>query len=216
MGVNCHYAHGEKDLRKVTDPLPRTAPKRLDVFKSQGQHSTKSNFKTVLCKYYDQGSCKNMTNCSYAHGVHELREGAEFKSVSQPQNPQPAYNPPKENPDIIIKQLEFIMQRLEKLYPDSQPVYFSLKNARQLLQSNDYPMAADTLHRVMKNAETQGRNAEEHEKIIADAKKYGESLLSGAGVQDDNNYEKKKNFDESDNLKTANNNMGPSGLRYSN
>ena len=201
MGVNCHYAHGEKDLRKVTDPLPEGGPKKQDHFKPHGHNSTKSNFKTVLCKYYDQGSCKNASNCSYAHGSQELRDGADFKPGPSPTHPhQPAPAAPKENPAIIIKQLEFIMQRLEKLYPESQPVVFALKNARQLLQQNDYPMAADTLHRVMKTAESQGKNVELHEQIIAEAKKYGESLLKVTGPEEENNYEKKKIFDDSDNL----------------
>ena len=30
-------------------------------------------FKTALCKYFEQGNCRNGDRCAYAHGVEELR-----------------------------------------------------------------------------------------------------------------------------------------------
>lgn len=32
-----------------------------------------NNYKTVICKYWEQGKCKYQQNCSFAHGDSEIR-----------------------------------------------------------------------------------------------------------------------------------------------
>ena len=43
----------------------------------QGQNNnykkTYSNHKTVVCKFFERGDCKNENTCNYAHGVEELK-----------------------------------------------------------------------------------------------------------------------------------------------
>eukprot|EP00927_Polykrikos_kofoidii_P061277 TRINITY_DN56139_c0_g1_i1.p1 TRINITY_DN56139_c0_g1~~TRINITY_DN56139_c0_g1_i1.p1 ORF type:complete len:713 (+),score=107.23 TRINITY_DN56139_c0_g1_i1:282-2141(+) len=34
-----------------------------------------SGYKKVMCKYFQQGQCKQMDSCTFAHGVHELQGG---------------------------------------------------------------------------------------------------------------------------------------------
>jgi Zinc finger C-x8-C-x5-C-x3-H type (and similar) len=60
-GENCHFAHGEADLRKKTDPLPENIP--LVKFKTGGPPPINpaptvfpSNYKTVMCKFYEKGN----------------------------------------------------------------------------------------------------------------------------------------------------------------
>lgn len=50
-GNNCHHAHGEHELvSQETNPY----------------------YKSTLCSYFEQGHCSNK-QCSFAHGVEELR-----------------------------------------------------------------------------------------------------------------------------------------------
>ena len=67
VGARCHFAHGEKELRKVEDALP------IDV-QMKMMNIPYNNYKTVKCKYFDsEGQCKFGKNCSFAHGLDQLR-----------------------------------------------------------------------------------------------------------------------------------------------
>lgn len=201
MGPNCHYAHGVKELRKPNDPLPdAAAPPKPEPFKPGPAFGSKSNYKTVLCKYFAQGSCKNADKCSFAHGPAELRGGAEFKPAPEQSEPKPA----RENPEIITKQLDFIIQKLTEMYQKSQKVTFELKNARQLLQAGNYKSAADALHQIM-HQEDLAANASLHDEIIADAKRYGEKLqVTKPPGPEPSNYAN-AHFDKNEYYKSANN-----------
>lgn len=60
LGSICHFAHGEVDVRTVSDPLPSNIPQQTKVMCN--------NFKTVKCRYYERGFCKNQHACCFAHG----------------------------------------------------------------------------------------------------------------------------------------------------
>jgi len=49
------------------------------VFKTQ--QGTGGNFKSMLCKYYQNGFCKNEANCTFAHGEQEL-QGVQFSPIA--------------------------------------------------------------------------------------------------------------------------------------
>ena len=79
MGENCHYAHGHTELRDPTDPINVHAQKKIKELKKNKNteidpKNPKTNFKTVVCKYYAEGKCKYGDSCSYAHGSVELRQ----------------------------------------------------------------------------------------------------------------------------------------------
>jgi len=50
LGDNCHFAHGENELRAT------------------------KNYKTALCFGYQKGNCDHGDKCKYAHGEEELRK----------------------------------------------------------------------------------------------------------------------------------------------
>jgi hypothetical protein len=121
----------------------------------QHHNQTYSNYKTIKCKYFDLGSCKNGDKCSFAHGEVDLRAGSQ-----QPGNypPQQSYHPhvqegyqapafPALNESqIIFYQLSLIIQRLYELYPTNEVVQYHLKHAVDLLNSGNIDISADTLH----------------------------------------------------------------------
>ncbi len=111
MGARCHFAHGKEELRQASDvkflnyfniflktplfkPMPTTgnglnAEAKLKGSPIGGGYGMPySNYKTVKCKYYDQGfeksidffvyiwkagTCKYGENCSFAHGDVDMR-----------------------------------------------------------------------------------------------------------------------------------------------
>ena len=84
LGNRCHFAHGRSELRKIDDPLPQNTPylptSRLieTALKDENQDINFNpvvinNYKTVICKYWEQGKCKFNQNCSFAHGDVEVR-----------------------------------------------------------------------------------------------------------------------------------------------
>lgn len=108
-----------------------------------------SNFKTIRCKYFDQGACKNGDKCSFAHGDSELRSdhGHRDRHGSAPNQGYQQSNAP--NPDtenlILSRQLSFIIDRLMKLYEKNIEVSERLSAARRVLAQRNIKESADLL-----------------------------------------------------------------------
>lgn len=70
--------HDKNDLQSafilsVKDIKKRKSPKkRKKHHPSNSQVFPEWELKTVLCKFYKQGNCKNGIYCTFAHGEHEL------------------------------------------------------------------------------------------------------------------------------------------------
>ena len=76
LGNRCHFSHGKAELRRNNDPLPSNLP-LLPGVRQLDPHSNQpvilNNYKTIVCKYWEQGKCKYMHKCSFAHGDSDLR-----------------------------------------------------------------------------------------------------------------------------------------------
>jgi hypothetical protein len=55
LNNTCHFAHGPEELRQFSDPLPNQIPQVLP--------KVVNNYKSVKCKFFEQGFCKNQNNC---------------------------------------------------------------------------------------------------------------------------------------------------------
>lgn len=108
-----------------------------------------SNFKTIRCKYFDQGACKNGDKCSFAHGDSELRTD-HVNRDRHASAPNPGYqhstiqNPDPEN-QILTKQLGFIIERLGGLYEKDFEVSERLMTAKRVLAQKSIKESADLL-----------------------------------------------------------------------
>ena len=67
-GASCHFAHSEEELRRRDDKLPLEVQYKM-------MKLPYNNYKTQMCKFFEQtGHCQYSTNCTYAHGIAELRK----------------------------------------------------------------------------------------------------------------------------------------------
>lgn len=77
LGDRCSFAHGAAEIRKPHDVRARLRqPMPSSVASTPVQvmpKMTYSNYKTVPCRFYEQGTCKYGDNCTYAHGDGDKR-----------------------------------------------------------------------------------------------------------------------------------------------
>eukprot|EP00438_Fugacium_kawagutii_P002577 Skav219265 [mRNA] locus=scaffold1380:77928:89294:- [translate_table: standard] len=74
-GAECRFAHGAEEL-------PAGSAASAQALEEVQQPAAPA-FKTVLCKYFEQGHCSRGDECTYAHGIEELqtREAGTYKTV---------------------------------------------------------------------------------------------------------------------------------------
>ena len=180
LGAKCHFAHGKDDLRKLNDPLPQNAPmmpnskvqQQMPGMVNPMMMQNVNNFKTVICKYWEQGKCKYQHNCSFAHGNTDVRNG------NQAALNMNGYDPLKDpNIEYMMKlqQLNMIGSALEELYPNDQMIVNYVKNAMQMLATNNINGGAETLQKILYNSNASEEMKKKHEEIVQNAKKFAES-----------------------------------------
>ena len=177
MGPRCHFAHGQEDMRKPNDALPANTPMMPNSTKNPQNMSAPANplmvnnYKTVVCKYWEQGKCKYQNGCSFAHGDVEKR------AHDQPVMNMNGYDPLKD-PNIEmtmkIKQLSMIGEALLDLYPSDQVIKNYVTNAMQMQTSNNITGGAETLQKILYNQNLNEEMKRKHEEIVQNAKIFAE------------------------------------------
>lgn len=188
LGIKCHYSHGKEDMRKPNDPLPPNTPMMVNSAKTNPQQQNQGmpnpmsagNFKTVICKYWEQGKCKYGTNCTFAHGDPEKKGagmgGMGFNGGMQGQ--MPGYDPLKDpNIEYVMKlqQLNMIAGALSEIYPNDQTVDGYIRNAQQMLGMNNINQGAEILQKILYNNNVSEEKKKQHEEIVQSAKKFAEN-----------------------------------------
>ena len=187
LGAKCHYAHGKEEMRKPNDPLPQNTPMMVNSNKQPQQTNQGimnpmmvNNFKSVVCKYWEQGKCKYGTNCTFAHGDTDKKAGQMGgMGMGNGMSPQmPGYDPLKDpNIEYIMKlqQLNMIANSLEKIYPNDQTVEQYIRNAQQMLSMNNINSGAEILQKILYNNNVSEDKKKQHEEIVQNAKKFAEN-----------------------------------------
>ncbi|EAR95324.2 zinc finger C-x8-C-x5-C-x3-H type protein (macronuclear) [Tetrahymena thermophila SB210] len=84
----CAFAHGEHELQGGMGAQVKPF-KKMNQMATMIQNPMQNNYKSQLCRYYDQETgqcnCKYESKCNFAHSKEELRERLDMKN--QPMNP---------------------------------------------------------------------------------------------------------------------------------
>jgi len=87
MAEKCHFAHGDQELRRISDPIPVHAFSLYSKPSNYGNDYAeqkpqgdipagyvKNNYKTIQCKFFMQdGHCSFGERWTYSHGDNDLR-----------------------------------------------------------------------------------------------------------------------------------------------
>jgi len=161
LGAKCHFAHGEHELRKITDPLPQgnrnQGAGEHKAYQSFGQNpvpSSVSNYKTVKCKFFEKGFCKYGEGCSFAHGEQDVRSQnspvpQEAINKLQMNNMNYSYYQQSLQNQIVHQQVESLIKQIEGYHKDDQDIQSTLNKAKQLLQSGNSQAAASVVNEII-------------------------------------------------------------------
>lgn len=189
LGARCHFAHGKEDMRHQNDPLPNNTPlisnnKMPQNVQPMTNTMSGNNFKTVVCKYWEQGKCKYGNNCSFAHG--DTEKIADHPGQMPMGNSQAmgglmtgtGYDPLKDpQVEFMMKcqQLSMIAASLDKLHQKDSMIEQYIRSAQGMLQTNNINGAAETLQKILYNNNVGEDMKKKHEEIVQQAKKFAES-----------------------------------------
>ncbi len=184
LGDQCHFAHGDVDLRSESDPLPERIKKTKNKKEKKTDALQKTNFKTIVCKYWEKGECKYETNCTFAHGDVEMRtimENAEKLNGGKNLMAMMGFEPDK-TIDIMMlinaRQLQVMSDKLLIVYPKATPTGKKLARAVELLQQLKIQEAAMIVEDVVMNPNLPPDMKPTMESLLAEAKVIGEEILN--------------------------------------
>lgn len=112
--------------------------------------------RTVTCRFFERGECRNEGNCRFSHAEGGPRGGANGDS-----------------PDLLAKRLEVILFELVLLYQEDREVREELKTVEKRLEEGESEEAAEELEKVLYNPELLLVNKEEHSRILKEAQEFG-------------------------------------------
>lgn len=142
-----------------------------------------TNYKTVLCKYWQQtGTCKYNENCSFAHGDPEMRTAIENASLLAGQ--QVPYNQhwdPMKDPQIEfavrLHQLALISEQLQEYHANDQETLIDIQGANDLLCKGNINSASYQLQKIIYRKTEDQEEIEKHHAIFAEAESFAARCL---------------------------------------
>ena len=188
IGEKCHFAHGQDEMRKPNDPLPQNTPYINPNTQNKQQQAmgmnpmmtgapNMNNFKTVVCKYWEQGKCNYGSNCTFAHGQTEKFTASnqmQMMGMNNGMTPDPMKD---KNVEYMMKmqQLQMIAHALKKLYENDANIEQYITNAVNMLIMNNINEGAEILQKILYNSNVSEDMKKRHEEIVNDAKKFAEN-----------------------------------------
>lgn len=175
----------------MTDPIPQGASTQYysTPMQSMGAGAPwgmskppggASNYKTIKCKYYEQGFCKNLTNCTFAHGDMEVR--GSMGSVGMPQQ-YPGYDQvtlqqqqAQQQQQTTFNTFIFVLKSLESVFSTNQAVTQQLKMAiDQVTNMSDFQSASNIIQEIMQSPERTEAEINKYSTIWQNAQNYSQT-----------------------------------------
>ena len=101
----------------------------------------------MLCKYWEQGLCKNSETCTYAHGESDLISfGNKASNIDINKKEEKEEVNLKFDPLLLCYQLNHITNRLFEVYSPDPNLAKYLSESINYLSRNDYEKSAEILH----------------------------------------------------------------------
>jgi hypothetical protein len=189
LGNRCHFAHGREELRKISDPLPRNTPLISGAKLAQmtgipeGQPGNlppvNHNFKTMLCKYWEQGKCKFGEQCSFAHGDCEVRN----ENITTPAGTAGNLIDPLKVPAIEyymrMEQLKRLCNEVSDGWRSDSEASAIVGQAIGYLQGHNLKIneAAEVLMRFLYKQHLTTEERQKRRRLVEDSAKFAEDFL---------------------------------------
>jgi len=202
LGAKCHFAHGKEELRKITDPLPTNVVADQKPMSSMGggqgysggstmgSNPTPSNYKTIKCKYFEQGYCKYNQSCSFAHGDTDIRAPTDnssmpsmpysmpsMTSMSTPLQDQSAQNA------IAQQQIQYLITQMEQFHASNPQFLFSIKSAKELNNVGNMQAAASAVYEIINRTDKSKEEAEKYNEFLQNIQNLGQTLYTQKNMQ---------------------------------
>ncbi len=192
LGTRCHFSHGKEEIRRINDPLPKNAPmvpnsklaQEMGADGSNGQNPVViNNYKTVTCKYWEQGKCKYQQKCSFAHGDCEVRNQDAAGGFGSNSLLDPLKIPALEYL-LRQQQLSMICSSIVSRYGEEQETMAMVSQANEFLSAWKINNAAELLLKFIYNPSINESEKKERRKIVDSSIQYAEQFLENCKGED--------------------------------
>lgn len=188
LGDKCHFAHGQAELRKISDPLPpqkdltNTDNKSPQNFSGYSVPPTVSNYKTIQCKFFEKGHCKYGGNCSFAHGDHEMRSPdtpipPHILSNMQMNNGMMTsmYDQNTQN-QIAQQQITFLTKQMEQYHNNHPEFSATLQKATEMNNTGNVQTAASLVYGIINRPNKSQEDEANYNSFMQQIQSYGNYL----------------------------------------
>jgi hypothetical protein len=112
------------------------AANRIPVEGETIQRVLPHNYRTVQCKFWEQGQCRMGDECNFAHDTPAPIPSAAFGDRTEQT---------EENDFLVQMQLSDIADGLQQYYSNNRMIFQKLKTARDFTEFGNYEAAGDIL-----------------------------------------------------------------------